>query len=274
MDTCIVFGIEADYTLYQTLDPMKTLSTTLLLVLFLSIGNLFTSKYAYAQRHGRQYLHTILGGGYHQVNVKADGLNYVIDQFNQTRRLTGDQAMAKVERLTGFSSFLGTYGYLGRTPFLLEFRYGNAGQTLTATERPPGQPPIDHELRFNMHNIQLGLGLMATSSEYFGIGIGIAPDIGINTINDKTGAGSAEIVNNFNSGVSFFLPVYALLGPIMLGVRPYYTLQLGSSDYTELNASLNPSTYQTNPADAQNSTMNHFGIEFRVGLLLSKRERR
>ncbi|WP_299465894.1 hypothetical protein [uncultured Microscilla sp.] len=253
---------------------MKTLSTTLLLVLFLSIGDLFTSKYAYAQRQGRQYLHTILGGGYHQVNIKADGLNYVIEQFNQTRRLTGDQAMTKVEAPTGFSAFLGTYGYLGHTPFLLEFRYGNAGQTLTATERPPGQPPIDRELRFNMHNIQLGLGLMATSSEYFGIGIGIAPDIGINTINDKTGAGSTEIVNNFSVGASFILPVYALLGPIMLGVRPYYTLQLSSSDYTELNASLNPNTYQTNPADAQTSTMNHFGIEFRVGLLLSKRERR
>ena len=235
---------------------------------------LLTSNAFSQKRGGKQYLLTIMGGGYNQVSVKAGGLNYVIDQFNQSRQLFGDQAMAKVETLTGFSGFMGTYGYFGSIPFLLELRYGGAGQTLKATERPPGQPSIDRELRFNMHNIQVGLGIMATSSQYFGFGIGIAPDIGIHLVNDKDGAGTGEVINNFTFGTSFILPVYVMLGPVMLGVRPYYTLQLGTSDYSELNAVLNPATHQTNPAEAQMSNLNHFGIEFRVGLLLSKRERR
>jgi hypothetical protein len=125
-----------------------------------------------------------------------------------------------------------------------------------------------------MHHIQLGFGLMATSTPYFGIGLGVAPDLGIQVVNDKTGVGSTEVINNFNAGVSFLLPVYALLGPIMLGVRPYYTLQFSNSDYTELNARLNPATFANSPADAQISKFNHFGIEFRVGLVLNKRERR
>lgn len=216
----------------------------------------------------------MIGGGYNQVNVKASGLNYIIDQFNQTRRLVGDQAMANIETPTGFSGFLGTYGYLGTIPFLLEFRYGGAGQTLAATQRPAGQPPVNTELRFNMHNIQVGFGVMATSSQYFGIGLGIAPDIGIHIINDKASTGNTELINHFTFGTSFILPVYAMLGPVMLGIRPYYTLQLGTNDYADLNATLNPNTYQTNPADEQISNLSHFGIEFRVGLLLSKRERR
>lgn len=228
----------------------------------------------YSQRRPKQYLLTMLGGGYHQVNVKADGLNYVIDQFNQTRRLVGDQAMAKIERPTGFSAFLGSYGHLGRIPILLEFRYAGAGQTLKATERPPGQAPLERELRFNMHSIQVAFGAMATSNEHFGIGIGVAPDIGIHLINDKSGIGQAELINNFTLGASVILPVYAVLGPIMLGVRPYYTLQFSASDYTELNAALNPNTFRANPSEQQMSNLNHFGIEFRVGLLLMKRKRR
>lgn len=247
---------------------MKTITTFLLLTLFVV-------NHANAQRYQRrQYLLTMLGAGYNQVNVKADGLNYVIDKFNESRRLVGDEAMQQVQTITGISGFLGTYGYLGSTPFLLELRYGGAGQNLTATERAAGRPPTEYKLRFDMHHIQLGLGLMATSNQYFGIGIGIAPDLGIQTINDKSGTGSTEIINNFSFGTSFILPIYALLGPVMLGVRPYYTLQFGSSNYADLHEKLNPATHKNSPLDAQTSTFNHFGIEFRVGLLLSKRERR
>ncbi len=246
---------------------MKTISTILLLMLLVP-------HYSNAQRYRRQYLLTMLGGGYNQVNIKADGLNFVIDKFNESRRLVGNQAMKKVESITGFSGFLGTYGYVGESAFFLEFRYGGAGQNLTATERVAGQPPIEYDLRFDTHHIQLGFGLMATSTPYFGIGLGIAPDLGIQVVNDKTGGGSIEVINSFNPGISFILPVYALLGPVMLGVRPYYTLQLSNSDYSELNARLNPATFANSPADAQISKFNHFGIEFRVGLLLNKRERR
>lgn len=246
---------------------MKIISTILLFIVLIP-------HHSNAQRYRRQYLLTMLGGGYNQVNVNADGLNFVIDKFNESRRLVGDQAMKNIQTVTGFSGFLGTYGYFGEKSFFLEFRYGGAGQNLRATERLAGRPPIEYDLRFDMHHIQLGFGLMATSTPYFGIGLGFAPDLGIQIVNDKTGGGSTEIINNFNSGVSFLLPVYALLGPIMLGVRPYYTLQLSNSDYTELNARLNPATFANSPADTQVSRFNHFGIEFRVGLLLNKRERR
>jgi len=230
---------------------------------------------AYSQRYARkQYFYTVLGGGYHQANASPKGLNYVIDQFNQTRNLIGDQAMPQVEQSTGFSAFLGGYGYLGNTAILLELRYGNAGINLNATERPPGRPPLERELRFNMHNIQVSFGLMGVSTENFGFGVAVAPDLGFHLINDKSDDGEAELINNFTFSTAFSLPVHVLIGPIMLGVRPYYTLQLGTNDYSELNASLNPATNQSNPAEEQMSNLNYFGIEFRLGIVLGKQERR
>jgi len=230
---------------------------------------------AYGQRRARkQYFYTILGGGYHQANASPKGLNYVIDQFNQTRNLVGDQAMPNVEQPTGFSAFLGGYGYLGGTAILLELRYGNAGVNLKATERPPGRPPLERNLRFNMHNLQVSFGLMGVSTEYFGFGVAVAPDLGVHLINDKSGNGEVELINNFTFSTAFSLPVHVLIGPIMLGIRPYYTLQFGTNDYTELNAALNPATYQSNPAEEQMSNLNYFGLEFRLGIVLGKRERR
>ncbi len=230
---------------------------------------------AYSQRRARkQYFYTVLGGGYHQANASPKGLNYVIDQFNQTRNLLGNQALPNVEQPTGFSAFLGGYGYLGNTAILLELRYGNAGLNLDATERLPGRPSVTRNLRFNMHNLQVSLGLMGVSTENFGFGVAVAPDLGVHLINDKSGDGEVEIINNFTFGAAFSLPVHVLFGPVMLGVRPYYTLQFGTNDYTELNASLNPATYQSNPAEEQMSNLNYFGLEFRLGIVLGKRERR
>ena len=226
------------------------------------------------RRSGKQYFYSILGGGYHQANVNPSGLNFVLNRFNRTRNLVGEQAFSNIEQPTGFSAFLGGYGYFGSTAILLELRYGNAGLTLNATERPPGQPPLERTLRFNMHNIQVMFGLMGVSTENFGFGIGAGPDLGIHLINDKSGNGEIELINNFTFGVAFSLPVQVMLGPIMLGVGPYYTLQLGTNDYTELNAALNPATYQLDPTNEQTSNLNHFGLEFRLGIAIGKRERR
>ncbi|OJJ13983.1 hypothetical protein BKI52_44765 [marine bacterium AO1-C] len=230
---------------------------------------------AYSQRRARkQYFYTVLGGGYHQANASPKGLNYVIERFNQTRNLVGDRAFQNIEQPTGFSAFLGGYGYLGNTAILLELRYGNAGVNLNATERPPSGPAIERDLRFNMHNIQVSFGLMGVSTENFGFGVAVAPDLGFHLINDKSGDAEVEIINNFTFSAAFSLPVHVLIGPIMLGIRPYYTLQLGTNDYTELNASLNPATYQRDPAEEQMSNLNYFGLEFRLGIVLGKRERR
>jgi hypothetical protein len=251
-------------------DFMK--KTLIFLLLLLGLENAFAQdnrKKGKADKfYGKSCSQIGLGWNYNLPNLQ--GFNYILERFNQTRSISnGFSPIENLQGPSGAFTFYGTTNNGKFTRYLFEIGY-NLGWNRQTTK----DGNTDLTMKFNSHSAHLRFGTLPVLTPNFDIGLGVGVDARLIDIRTAEGTIQLEsIQQSVGVGASVFLPIFIGFGrksPIALGIRPYYQLQFQTIDFSGFNQKINPQTYTADPADAQKSRFNNYGVEFQLIYVFSK----
>jgi len=222
--------------------------TILIAVILLIISNM-----SFGQAAGLQ-------GGFAMQFTKPDGLNYVVDRYNETRSFLTEE-MEHFNNLDGFN-----YGifYAGEGLWL-DMMYTHRSQTRSAVGFDATNQNIERQLRAVIHSFGMGLGYGVTEDQFAFI-FGSRLNVGLLKIRTKVGAVDEirqEDWEDIYDQLHFDLDIHIKIGLPYIIIEPYYSFQLFPSinNMAEVNEVLNPNTLQNDPEEIPFKS-NGFGLRF------------
>lgn len=226
--------------------------------IFLGIAFLFvTSMTSFGQG-------MFLEGGYGMQFTKPDGLNYVVDRYNETRPYLTEE-MKHFNNLNGFN-----YGFLavvGNIAF--EAVYVHRSQNRSAVGVDGTNQEVERQLRAALNGVGFGLGY-GVAEDNFGLLFGTRLNTSALKIRTKVGAVDevkSEDWEDIHNQLHFDLDlnIKLLLGYVI--IEPYYTFQLFPSinNMAEVNEAINPNTFQ-NDSEEIPFKSNGFGLKLMLAI--------
>ncbi len=227
---------------------MKNLFCVLLIILFY---NNVSAQHAY-----------YFGAGYNASVLHSDGLDYVIDRYNETRTYLDDE-MEYCRYYDGITTHVGGTA----SAFAWDFGFTQRASTVSASGEDVTGTIQQRDLKSKWNTWDIGLGVCLGAEDNFALMIGI--NTGIDSEKQLTRADSPENINtaNFekvNSQYKVgFEPFVQFIAATDNGFgimfKPYFSWTPVTTDYYELNSYINPYTYANDPMTIE-GRLTGFGI--------------
>jgi hypothetical protein len=211
-----------------------------------------------------------LGFGFNmsRFNMK-NGLNYVIDRYNDTRPFLSDE-MHHVHYADGLAFSMGT----NVDRFMIDFGYNGKIKTVSAKGNY-GAGNMQRDIRFKNKVYSIGMGYAFANTRNASIVFGCSFDFGrlkIDTRVDETNkiedAKYSSIINDLSVGNTFFMQFFVGAGRhggVALIIRPYYSINYLKYDFSTVNEAINPATYLNDPYTLEGGISN-FGLSIILAL--------
>lgn len=221
-----------------------------------------------------------IGIGYNLSFINPKGLNYAIQQSNQSL-MTNSNHFSKLSITQGFSGALTWYGkyedckHRKLTSYLFEIGYNNGRQSIDGKSSNTNliSPDNTTKIDLDMHNVSIKYGFMPSLGN-IDIGLGAGLDAGISSLYSNINSlGRKNIETNVNYGVSVFMPIYITFGKeslFSLGIRPYYQYQINTNNAQKLYNTLNINPIQPENTKQLEYRLNNYGVEFQLCFMLHK----
>jgi len=203
------------------------------------------------------------GFGYNMSRFKMDdGLNYVIDRYNQTRTTSLTKEMKPVHFADGLAFSLGFNFYR----FIFDIGYTGKKETVFAQGNFTSGSNLQRDIRFKNKCMNMGMGYAFLNTRNASVALCATVDVGTVRTETRTGEISGignesyeEITNDLSMGSTFYMQFLLGFGRgkgIALIARPYYQLSYFDTDFYDVNAEINPTTYMHDPDDLACKTSN------------------
>ncbi len=186
--------------------------------------------------------------GFNMHFTTPNGLNYVVDRYNETRSFL-EEDMQHFNNLDGF-----TYGiFFAAKPLLLEVGFDHRSQTRSATGFNNSNILTQRDLRIVINTLNLGLGLGDWLIQDKAL-IKFGGRINLGGIRVRTRVGTEENIkdeewDDVNSGLYMDFDIGVKIITKYFWIEPYYTISPKNfTDVSDVNAAINPNTYQDDPA--------------------------
>lgn len=207
-------------------------------LLFCCISSLFAQGTAY------------FGLGYNMSFFQSDGLDFVVDRYNETRTYL-DEPMPYCRYFDGLSLHFGG----SKGAFMVDGGFTFRSTIVSASGTDASGIVQQRDLKDKWNTFDLGLGANIGASDNFSLAIGI--NTGVDSEKsltradtpDNIGVANFEKVNSqYRIGFEPFIQfIIASEGGVGLKIRPYYSFSPVTTDYYDLNAYINPYTYAGDP---------------------------
>jgi len=258
----------------------------LFFILFLIIsGKIFSQD---IQKYDKDRNYFFIGPGISWNSFNHDGLDYVIDRYNNTRhgqagafRLTSD--MGKIHSMLGYEVGFGWVSNKYDNGLFYTMNY----QHSTGTTHAEGYGPLDtlslnlqkRDLKASLDNFAMGIGLMPIQTPVMDIGLGLQMNMTTLNFSTRTNSGNYQNITDglgeigFGGGFYMLFNFFLFKGfPLNLSAQPYYFYDFLPSDMSTLSEAINPSTYMNDDDKKQVGKMSHFGLQVQVNLCLFARK--
>ena len=202
-----------------------------------------------------------LEGGFGMQFTKPDGLNFVVDRYNETRPFLTEE-MEHFNNLDGFN-----YGFLAIVDHLaFEAIYTHRSQTRSAVGIDATNQEVERRLRAVMNGLGLGLGYGLTED---GFSIIFSTRLNTSALRIRTKVGSTDEIGSqdwdediYNSLI-FDLDFNIKIILKYITIEPYYTFDILPSlnNMAEVNETINPNTFQ-NDSNELPFQGRGFGLKF------------
>jgi hypothetical protein len=206
-----------------------------------------------------------LEGGFGMQFTKPDGLNYVVDRYNETRPYLTEE-MKQFNNLDGFN-----YGFLGVfDAFAFEAVYTHRSQTRSAIGIDASNQEVEQRLRAVMNGVGFGCGYGVSEDGY---SLLFGTRLNTSLLKIRTKADAVDTVgdkdwDDIHEELHFDLDLNIKLILKYFIIEPYYSFNLFQSinNMQEVNEAINPSTFQDDPTDIPFNS-NGFGLKlmFAIG---------
>lgn len=221
--------------------------TSLFLILFLSFTHYGVAQFA------------SFSAGYNCHFASPEGLNYIVDRYNETRPQLTEQ-MEQFTHLDGFcfSTFLGA-GIFG-----LDFGYDHRSQNRSAMGLNRINQPLEREVRVAINTGNFGLyTAIPRDNDLFAIG----SRVNFGGVKVKSRLARTEVIED-EEWTELYQELYADFDINLKYIRKnlafeVYYLIGGNKNIAEVNEKLNPDTYQNDPAEI-NFRPNGFGVKLKL----------
>lgn len=236
---------------------------------------IFTSSFAYSQFKADYYLAV----GYNYNSNFGDPLDYIVDRYNETRTSILSKQMNKASNFTGMSFSMG--GYFSNILFDIEYVY-KYSSTMSA-EAPSGGITQKRELKVFGKSLNLGFNYVLGKNNFYAMP-GFSLDFNFMPVESRiyninnTEPPAYEVISesgggSFSNSVFMISPNvhldYLMNKNLCISFKPYYSFSIGELDYSQLNQTLNPNTYQNDPASETSSKIGYFGAVLKFKFLFS-----
>lgn len=211
---------------------------TLFIILALSCVRLSAQGYDY------------FGIGYNMAFLQSEGLDFVTNRYNETRPYLYDQ-MDEPRYFDGLS----IRGGLARNAFLVDFGYTQQSCVVSAEGIDATGVAIQRDLKNKWNTLDVAFGVNVGDGEKGAFALGV--NFGLNSEKSLTRsdtpdnigkANFAQVQKQFKVGISPFVQlILAGEGGAGVLIRPYYAWSPVTTDYSELNAYINPYTAVGDP---------------------------
>lgn len=221
-------------------------------------------------------------GGYNFSETNLDGLNYVINSYNDQRtHLTRD--LNEINLTHGFTVSGGVViakNLLIDIGFTQRRGYSYSDETLLVDQ------PYKRELLARINTIGIGIGKYIFWQDGYKLLVGSTFDFGkvvlrtrLYNTNDETIPGYVDVGQEFEQDLPNNNDIFAITPYVQfsyspwgkqfeLVIRPYYQIQTKESDFTYVNQAWNPNTYQNDPPDATKNFVNNFGLQLKLSVFM------
>ena len=218
-----------------------------------------------------------IGVGYNFNSSFGEPLDYIIDRYNETRSSILTKTMNKPSNHSGMSFSMG--GFFSNILVDLEYVY-KYSSTMSA-EAPSGDITQIREVKVFGKSINLGFNYVLGEKEFL-IMPGFSLDFNFMPVESRiynvNNTEPPSYENISESGGSSFSNSVFMVSPnvnfdyifnknICLSLKPYYSFSIGDLDYSYLNETINPNTYQNDPADKTSSKIGYFGAVLKIKFL-------
>ncbi|MEO0899123.1 MAG: hypothetical protein AAFY71_22110 [Bacteroidota bacterium] len=205
-----------------------------------------------------------LKGGLITQFSRPNGLNYVVDRYNETRSFLTTE-MKPFNNLNGYS-----YGFMVNVENLFfEASYDHRSQNRFARGIDATNQEVERQIRASINSFGFGFGYGVIDGG-FGFAIGGRANAGplrvrtkIGTINEVRSLGWEEddVFNQLH--IDLDLNIKLILRYLV--IEPYYSIQLvaQTNNMAEVNEQLNPNTFQNDPETIPFQS-GGFGLKFIV----------
>ncbi len=202
------------------------------------------------------------GIGYNAALLKSEGLDFVIDRYNQTRSYLDDK-MEYCHYYDGPSFRSG----LSYNHFFIDFGFTYRSCKVSASGIDASGVRQQRDLKNKWNTFDLALGIGAGANENIALAFGV--NIGLNAEKtltrddtpDKIGvANFAKVNSQFKIGFEPFAQlILATDKGLGLAFRPYFSWTPVQTDYYELNSYINQYTYVNDPLSIKGK-LSGFGL--------------
>lgn len=234
----------------------------------------FTSSFAQS--------HVYVAFGYDLGYAKLGGLNYVVDQYNNTRDpnvlpSSGWQSFSRMNKFSfpnGFCTSVG--GSSGKLMF--DVTWLGRHMTRSAGGVQPNGNEGRRELKWRMNTLNLGMGVALGQSPKARVSIGITIDMGNEKIFTRTSLNGVfnpeefqPIQKEFIVGTSLFMQFILSTEnlPGGLFIRPYVQLPYLKTNYWDTNLTINSATADFDRDYYETETKSwNVGVQLMLGLFL------
>lgn len=205
-----------------------------------------------------------LEGGYGMQFTKPDGLNYIVDRYNETRPYL-TQEMKPFNNLNGFN-----YGFLAIVGNLaFEAVYIHRSQNRSAIGIDATNQEVERQLRAAMNGVGFGLGYGVADD---GFGLMFGTRLNTSALKIRTKVASSDIIRSedwedlYNSLI-FDLDFNVKIILKYVVIEPYYSFELLPSlnNIYEVNEAINPNTFQNDPEEILFKS-NGFGLKLMLAI--------
>ncbi|NTW31149.1 MAG: hypothetical protein HGB12_00690 [Bacteroidetes bacterium] len=227
--------------------------------------------------------YTWLGLGYSAMYFNHQGLNYVIDRYNNTRQGKPGQArlttkMPKFHLLTGPQLSFGHMNNKFENGLFYEFTFGIYRADGNAEGINADSTKGSRLLQYRCGYYSLTGGIVPIQSEMLDIGFGMSADGFLSNVYTSTSASPSENVQmNTAIGISFFPQIHLFpltkSFPAVIVIRPYYYLDILPSDFDNLNEKINPSSYDYETEfEKSKGKFSHLGLRVTLNIAFVARK--
>jgi hypothetical protein len=259
----------------------------LFLMLFLiSNSKIFSQD---IQKYDKDRNYFFIGGGFAVNTFSHNGLDYVIDRYNETRqgkpgqfRLT--QNMDKIHSMFGYEVGFGWVSnkYDNGLFYTMNF------QRTSGTSHGEGYTPLDtlnlnlqtRDLKASLDNFAMGIGLIPIQTPVLDIGFGMQMNMPILNFYTSLNSGSYEKIEyvdqiGFGGGFYMLFNFFLFKGfPLNLSAQPYYFFDFIPSDMSGLSEEINPATYTNDEEKKLKGKMSQFGLQVQANICIFARKQK
>lgn len=189
-----------------------------------------------------------LRGGYNTQFSRPNGLNYVVERYNETRTFL-TQEMKPFNNLNGV-----TYGILAIVDhFYMEAQYDHRSQKRTSIGLDANNQELARQLRASINSFGFGFGYGTTDDGY---GIAFGTRINVGPLRVRTKVGTLDEINDLDweeddvhNQLHIDLDFNIKLILAYFIIEPYYTFQIipEANNMAEVNEAINPMTFPNDP---------------------------